>query len=218
MQIMFTAPAFRQSSHHNDGRIFYYENKAEDNTAYRCGVRGGGAEYAGRGGAAQAETMGGILRLHIMANSDSDADQRAKLAVRDAVLEVMGGMRGCESEAEAEAMLMQSGAEVLRAAEDTLKKCGMDYGAQLVIGEFEFPDREYGGVLYPKGKYRALRIILGEGKGHNWWCVMFPAICIDAGEKGEIDIKGLEMKSWIIEKLKSIDGGKLWKKIMRRLG
>ena len=103
-------------------------------------------------------------------------------------------------------------------SEDTLKKCGMEYGAQLIIGEFEFPDRVYAGILYPKGKYRALRIILGEGKGHNWWCVMFPAICIDAGEKGEIDIKGLEMKSWIIEKLKSIDGGKLWEKIMRRLG
>lgn len=159
----------------------------------------------GAAGAAQAETMGGILRLHIMANSDSAADQRAKLAVRDAVLEAMGGMRGCESEAEAEMMLMQSGAEVLRTAEDTLKKCGIEYGAQLVIGEFEFPDRVYAGILYPKGKYRALRIILGEGKGHNWWCVMFPAICIDAGEKGEIDIKGLEMKSWIIEKLKSID-------------
>ena len=115
-------------------------------------------------------------------------------------------------------MLMQSGEEVLRTAEDTLKKCGMEYGAQLIIGEFEFPDRVYAGILYPKGKYRALRIILGEGKGHNWWCVMFPAICIDAGEKGEIDIKGLEMKSWIIEKLKSIDGGKLWEKIMRRLG
>ena len=131
----------------------------------------------GAAGAAQAEAMGGILRLHIMANSDSAADQRAKLAVRDAVLEAMGGMRGCESEAEAEAMLMQSGAQVLRTAEDTLKKCGMEYGAQLVIGEFEFPDRVYAGILYPKGKYRALRIILGEGKGHNWWCVMFPPLC-----------------------------------------
>ena len=80
----------------------------------------------GAAGAAQAEAMGGILRLHIMANSDSAADQRAKLAVRDAVLEAMGGMRGCESEAEAEAMLMQSGAQVLRTAEDTLKKCGMN--------------------------------------------------------------------------------------------
>lgn len=117
----------------------------------------------GAAGAAQAEAMGGILRLHIMANSDSAADQRAKLAVRDAVLEAMGGMRGCKSEAEAEMMLMQSGAEVLRTAEDTLKKCGMEYGAQLVIGEFEFPDRVYAGILYPKGKYRALRIILGEG-------------------------------------------------------
>ena len=139
----------------------------------------------GAAGAAQAETMGGILRLHIMANSDSAADQRAKLAVRDAVLETMGGMRGCESEAEAEAMLMQSGAEVLRTAEGTLKKCGMEYGAQLVIGEFEFPDRVYAGILYPKGKYRALRIILGEGKGHNWWCVMYPSICISTADEGK---------------------------------
>ncbi len=171
-------------------------------------------------GNARAQTGAalGILRLHIMANSDSAADQRAKLAVRDAVLEAMGGMRGCKSEAEAEAMLMQSGTEVLRCAEETLNSHGMDYGAQLIMGEFDFPDRVYDGVVYPKGKYRALRIILGEGKGHNWWCVMFPAICIDAGERGEIDIKELEMKSWIIEKLKSMDGGKLWEKIMRRLG
>lgn len=175
----------------------------------------------GAAGAARAEAMGGILRLHIMANSDSAADQRAKLAVRDAVLEAMGGMRGCESEAEAEAMLMQSGAEVLRTAEDTLKKCGMEYGAQLIIGEFEFPDRVYAGILYPKGKYRALRIILGEGKGHNWWCVMYPSLCLyeDNDESGTrleniltpgeysvvYDSDGINIKLATVEAVKEIE-------------
>ena len=83
----------------------------------------------GAAGAAQAEAMGGILRLHIMANSDSAADQRAKLAVRDAVLEAMGGMRGCESEAEAEAMLMKSG----QSSSASIFLCGIGLSSVLLF-------------------------------------------------------------------------------------
>ena len=99
-----------------------------------------------------------------------------------------------------------------------LKSKGFDYKVKVNVVKEYFKTRVYDDFTLPAGKYNSLKIEIGEGKGHNWWCVMFPALCIDAGEKGEIDIKGLEMKSWIIEKLKSIDGGKLWEKIMRRLG
>lgn len=171
-----------------------------------------------QGIAARADATPEILRLHIIAASDSPKDQQAKLAIRDAVLEYFYGMANCQSEAEAEKLIMQRGADMLACAEAKLKELGLDYGAQLILGEFDFPNRVYGVRLFPKGKYRALRIILGEGAGHNWWCVMFPAICIDNGQSGEIDITGLELKSWIIEKLKNIDGGRLWAKIKRRLG
>ena len=86
---------------------------------------------------------------------------------------------------------------------------------ELLEGEAYY---RYGDKVYPRGRYRARRIVLGEGKGHNWWCVMFPPLCIAETDNGEIDINKLELKSWIIEKLKSIDGGKLWEKLMSRLG
>lgn len=161
----------------------------------------------------RAESTPDILRLHIIASSDSYEDQQAKLAVRDAVLELMGKMGEVENEHEAERLILQNGGKLLSAVEEKLISLGLSYGAQLVIGEFDFPNRVYGGKLYPKGKYRALRIILGSGEGHNWWCVMFPSICISGNETGKIDISELKLKSWIIEKLKSIDGGKLWGKI-----
>ncbi len=161
----------------------------------------------------RAENTPDILRLHIIAASDSFEDQQAKLAVRDAVLELMGKMGEAENEYEAEELILQNGDKLLGTVEEKLLSLGLDYGAQLIMGEFDFPNRVYGGKLYPKGRYRALRIILGGGEGHNWWCVMFPSICISGSETGKIDITELELKSRIIEKLKSIDGGKLWKKI-----
>lgn len=161
----------------------------------------------------RAEGTPDMLRLHIIASSDSYEDQQAKLAVRDIVLEFMNEMSECETEREAETFILQNGSELLYTVEEKLASLGLDYGAQLIIGEFDFPNRVYGNRLYPKGKYRALRIILGSGEGHNWWCVMFPSICISGNETGKIDISELKLKSWIIEKLKSIDGGKLWGKI-----
>lgn len=167
---------------------------------------------------AAAEGAEGVFRLHIIANSDSEDDQRIKLEVRDRVLMTMQSLGGCKSARDTESKLMQNGKTMLEAAENVLAENGTDYGAQLVVGEFDFPDRVYGDKVYPRGRYRALRIVLGEGKGHNWWCVMFPPLCIAETDNGEIDINKLELKSWIIEKLKSIDGGKLWEKLMSRLG
>ncbi len=163
-----------------------------------------------------------VLRLHVIANSDSAADQKAKLAVRDAILAIEADMIGCADESEAKAALLADGGALLEAAEETLRAHGMDYGAQLMLGRYEFPERVYGDAVYPAGEYEALRVVLGEGQGQNWWCVLFPPLCILELPGGKIDYEGLDadfelggfkFSSALLKLLKSIDGGKLWQKL-----
>ena len=163
-----------------------------------------------------------ILRLHVIANSDGAADQAAKLAVRDAILAYEADMASCSNSGQARAALMEDGGELLDIIEDTLRAQGMDYGAQLMIGVYDFPDRTYGDAFYPAGKYEALRVVLGAGEGHNWWCVMFPPLCILELPGGKIDYEELDadfelgelkLNSLLLKLLKSIDGGKLWQRI-----
>jgi stage II sporulation protein R len=128
--------------------------------------------------------QGGILRLHVIANSDSPEDQRIKLLVRDAIMEYESPtLVNSKNSEQARAELMRSGSGILNEAERVLREEGADYGVQLEIGDYEFPRREYDGVVFPKGNYSAMRVVLGEGSGKNWWCVMFPPLCvIDAGD------------------------------------
>ncbi len=122
------------------------------------------------------------LRLHVIANSDSAEDQRVKLIVRDAVLACMSEAPEPETQEEARERLLLKGGELQEAAERALAEEGADYPVQLIAGEFDFPEKEYAGRVYPAGRYEALRIVLGEGEGQNWWCVMFPPLCIpDSG-------------------------------------
>lgn len=119
------------------------------------------------------------LRFHVMANSDSKADQQVKLEVRDAVLELTkNGILQCENERQAREYIEKNLEIIVATANDTLEKYGFDYEAHASVGIDHFPDREYQGVCYPEGDYEALRIVLGKGEGHNWWCVMFPPLCI----------------------------------------
>lgn len=159
-----------------------------------------------------------VFRLHVIANSDSEEDQAAKLRVRDAVLEYeRARMAGVSNAEEARQRLMEDGAGLLSTVEQTLAECGMDYGAALEVGVFAFPRRVYGDVVYPAGDYAALRISLGAGAGQNWWCVMFPPLCILELPGGEIDYEELRTNSLLIKLLKSIDGGKLWNTISEKL-
>ena len=117
----------------------------------------------------------GVLRLHILANSDSPADQALKLRVRDALLPLF---EAAASYKDARAFVLDHGAALLDLCQATLSAAGASYGAQLLLGVSDFPDRTYGGVLFPAGAYDALEIVLGDGAGHNWWCVLFPPLCI----------------------------------------
>ncbi len=123
----------------------------------------------------------GVLRLHVIANSDSEADQAVKLLVRDRVLEAGADIfDGSVTAAEAERKISPRLDETERAAAEVLRENGFDYGVRAeLVNEF-FDTRAYGDITLPAGNYEAVKIVLGEGKGKNWWCVMFPPLCLPA--------------------------------------
>ena len=122
-----------------------------------------------------------VLRLHILANSDSPEDQAVKLRVRDALLPLF---ETAASYDDARSFVLDHGAALLDRCQTVLVAAGVPYGAQLLLGVSPFPDRTYNGTLFPAGPYDALQIVLGEGAGHNWWCVLFPPLCTEAIASG----------------------------------
>lgn len=122
-----------------------------------------------------------VVRLHVIANSDSDADQALKLQVRDRVLERAEALlRQCESRQDAEKLLQSRLFELRRIALEEIRANGFDYDAAVRLTEMEFPTREYDSFTLPAGNYLALRVVIGEGAGKNWWCVVFPPLCAAA--------------------------------------
>lgn len=122
---------------------------------------------------------GEVLRLHIPANSDSDIDQQIKLRVRDYILaEFSDELSGSGSLEEAEERVLELLPEIERKATGFLRENGFSYGAKAELATMNFTTREYDRLILPAGKYRALRITLGSGNGHNWWCVIFPQLCL----------------------------------------
>lgn len=120
-----------------------------------------------------------VLRLHIPANSDSPRDQEIKLALRDYVLQEYGTrLSGAHSREEAADTVRGLLPEIEKTCCEFLSQQGVDYGAEAELTEMYFPTRRYEQATLPAGEYQALRITLGSGEGHNWWCVMYPAMCI----------------------------------------
>lgn len=124
-----------------------------------------------------------VLRFHVLANSDSEADQQVKLKVRDGILNWMESMRAelsgdPASEREQELLFLSEHLEEIEKLSDQiLKKNGMDYSAKAALENVYFPERTYGDLTFPAGWYQAFRIKLGKAKGHNWWCVLYPGLC-----------------------------------------
>lgn len=119
-----------------------------------------------------------VFRLHVIANSDDKNDQELKLKVRDNVLSYMNTI--CEnvtSKDEAISIANEHIDEFKKIALDTIHENGYDYSVNIRIGNFSFPTKTYGDISLPSGFYDALRIEIGEAKGQNWWCVMFPPLC-----------------------------------------
>lgn len=119
-----------------------------------------------------------ILRFHVLANSDSVADQSVKEEVRDAVGTYLNPLlEESESLDETKEIIDNHMEEIVEVAKNTLKSNGYGYEVTAHITETEFPEKTYGAYTFPKGKYEALQIIIGEGKGKNWWCVLYPNMC-----------------------------------------
>lgn len=127
------------------------------------------------------EVRGEVLRLHIPANSDSSEDQAIKLRLRDELLARFGGeLSGCGDLASASARASELIPEIERFANDFLRDNGFSYGAKAQLVEMYFTTREYDRLILPAGRYSALRVTLGSGSGKNWWCVIFPQLCLPA--------------------------------------
>ena len=129
----------------------------------------------------QDELADKVVRLHVLANSDSEEDQALKLRVRDAVLEQATAiLEQSADRREAESRLRGQLLELERIAAKEIAAEGYDYPVTVNLENTDFPTKEYDGFTLPAGEYLALRVIIGEGKGQNWWCVVFPPLCTTA--------------------------------------
>ena len=126
---------------------------------------------------AQEKLADEVFRFHVLANSDSKADQELKLKVRDGILSYMKSLEqaGCRQNVKAWASKHLS--EIEQVASDIICAEGYAYPVTAKVAKCYFPDRRYGDVLFPKGYYEALRVEIGEAAGHNWWCVLYPSLC-----------------------------------------
>lgn len=128
--------------------------------------------------AVSTDISNSVFRLHVLANSNSDADQALKYKVRDNLLKYMNGFcSNCTSKDEAIKIVTEHQDEFKQVALDTIYNEGYSYDVKINIGNFEFPTKQYGDISLPAGYYDALRVEIGEAKGRNWWCVMFPSLC-----------------------------------------
>lgn len=126
----------------------------------------------------QKSIAGKILRFHVLANSDSEADQNVKKQVRDAVgAYIEPYLLECENIDETRATVNDHMDEIIAVSKETLAANGFSYGASAELTHTDFPEKTYGDYTFPEGNYEALEITLGDGAGHNWWCVLYPNMC-----------------------------------------
>lgn len=131
--------------------------------------------------AGESEIYDSVIRLHVLAQSDSEHDQQIKLAVRDAIVaECRDLFADTDTTDEALMQIQDAASQMEQIANRVLAEQGVAYTATAVFGTETYPTREYDGVTFPAGEYLSLRILLGNGEGQNWWCCLFPPLCMSA--------------------------------------
>lgn len=142
---------------------------------------------------------GRLIRLHVVAHSDSEYDQSVKMAVRDAVIEQFGKVlvSAGESFEAALAVLEENTEEMRQTAESCARSHGFEGSVKAETGLMHLPQKQYGQVVLPEGEYHALRITLGNGEGQNWWCVLFPQLCLALSS----DEKAVEKPEWLSKRI-----------------
>ena len=129
-----------------------------------------------------------IIRFHVIANSISEEDQNLKLKVRDNVIEFVSyNLKDCTSIDESREFIIDNKSKIEEIAKEVVKENGYSYDVTSALSRENFPDKVYGDVIFPQGEYEAYRILIGEAKGENWWCVMFPPLCFVDGTKEVVD-------------------------------
>lgn len=175
----------------------------------------------------QEDLSGRLIRLHVIANSDDAADQELKLQVRDRVLqEAEAVLAGAGSREEAEKALTAALPRLEDAAAREIAAQGAVFGVTASLERTAFPTRDYGTFALPAGEYTALRIVIGEGRGRNWWCVVFPPLCTAAAtdleetavsfglEQDDVELMDAEEPAYVL-RFRSLE---LWDMLRRWLG
>lgn len=131
-----------------------------------------------------------LIRFHVIANSDSEKDQALKLKVRDAVIDYLKPkLENSMSIEESERIIKGEYDNLEKISKNIISDNGYNYNVEVGLQYSNFPAKQYSSVVLPSGKYKALKVVIGEGKGKNWWCVMFPPLCFVDEESGVIDEK-----------------------------
>ncbi|MCF0148048.1 MAG: stage II sporulation protein R [Clostridium sp.] len=148
-----------------------------------------------------------IIRFHVIANSNTEEDQSLKLKVRDKVIEfVANNLRESKSLDESRQFIIDNKSTMEDIAKAIINENGYSYNVTSTLSKENFPDKIYGDVVFPQGEYEAYRILIGDAKGENWWCVMFPPLCFVDGTKEAIDssevVKSIDEKEKINNKIK----------------
>lgn len=174
--------------------------------------------------ATQVRLASQVIRLHVLANSDSEKDQALKLEVRDRVLETTSALLAGETEPQAAAVLLnQHLDDIAQTAAQEISAQGHDDRVEVRLEQTWFPTRQYQGISLPAGNYLALRVLIGAAEGHNWWCVVFPNLCLPAVSEqaleastltpGQISLLQEEEISYVF-RFKALE---LWQSLKHRL-
>lgn len=139
-----------------------------------------------------------LIRLHVVAESDSKEDQALKLEVRDAIINYMHNKLTNTKDIEESKKIIKSNIKnITEIAENVIKSNGKDYPVTTSLGMYPFPTKQYGDIILPSGNYQALKVVIGSGKGANWWCVLFPPLCI-------VDVTHGTISDSVKEELKNV--------------
>lgn len=134
------------------------------------------------------DICGSVVRFHVLANSDEEYDQQLKLNVRDEILKSMSeDMNKCTDREAAEEYLRSHTDEITSIAKKVIAENGYDYDVCTTLSTEHYPVRYYENAVFPEGDYESLRVIIGSGEGHNWWCVMYPPLCLNGEAVGYTD-------------------------------
>lgn len=134
-----------------------------------------------------ADISSNVVRLHVVANSDTAKDQELKLKVRDGIIAYLEPVLRDVSDVEETKRIIGENIEgIEEEAQKLIKKYGYTYSVTASLGNFDFPTKVYENAQFPKGKYDALRIVIGNGNGQNWWCVLYPQLCFSQSTNGTL--------------------------------